>query len=224
MPIKHLTWGMGRLRRLAGGADAPTFVSATTNEAGTIVTVTFSKEMADPTGKHASFTVNDGAANAVTAVALNATTTKIDLTLTNAVEYGDAVAVAYTKGTVESADGGVLDSFAAQSVTNVVQSLYQQWDGYPNSPVLTESRPFQAIVNAGGTIYLYVSKSTTNPLYGSTSSLSATEKIDIYKVISGNWSLYYSNVNPASYTTLLQANNDIYTDYTFTTVRFAKTT
>lgn len=123
MPIKHLSWGYnGRhMRRLSGVAviAPPEFVSATTNEAGTIITITFNKKMADPTGKHAQFTVNDGAANAVTAVALNATTTKIDLTLTNAIEHGDTVTVAYTAGTVASADGGVLASLAAQSVTNI---------------------------------------------------------------------------------------------------------
>lgn len=108
------------MSRKKSGVSAPTFVSAETNEAGTVVTVEFDKEMADPSGKHAQFAVDDGAANAVTAAALNEDTTKIDLTLTNVIENGDTVTVSYTAGDVEAADGGVLGDFEAESVTNNV--------------------------------------------------------------------------------------------------------
>ena len=108
------------IAKMSSVVDPPTFVSATTNEAGTLVTVTFSKTMADPTGYHAQFAVNDGASNAVTACVLNATTTKIDLTLTNAIDNGDTVTVAYTAGDVTSADTGILATFGAESVSNIV--------------------------------------------------------------------------------------------------------
>ena len=94
------------------------FVSAATNTAGTTVTITFDKDMANPSGKHASFAVNDGSANATTAAALNATTTKIDLTLTRTITAGRTVTTAYTMGTVQSADGAYLKTFTAQSTTN----------------------------------------------------------------------------------------------------------
>lgn len=97
---------------------APTFVSAATNLAGTVLSVTFSKAMVNPAGKHAQFTVlTNGAANPVTAAALNADTKKIDLTLTNPVVFGNTVTVNYTAGTVAAADSGLLATFAAQTVT-----------------------------------------------------------------------------------------------------------
>jgi hypothetical protein len=102
-----------------GEPAGPTFVSATTNTAGTVVTVTFSKIMADPAGDQSQFTVLlNGTADTVSAAALNGTNNKIDLTLTNPVYEGDTVTVAYTAGTVVAADTGVLATFGAQSVTN----------------------------------------------------------------------------------------------------------
>ena len=101
---------------------APTFVSATTNVAGTAVNVTFSKPMIT-VGTPSNYTVMVGSnPDPVTGVALNATTTTIDLTLTNAVTNGQTVTVAYTGTNVISGDGGVLASFTAQSVTNAVPS------------------------------------------------------------------------------------------------------
>ena len=138
---------INRTKSVGGVVAGPVFVSATTNEAGTVITVTFDKEMANPTGKHAQFTVNDGSANAVTGAALNGTTTKIDLTLTNTIESSDTVTVAYTEGTVVSDDGGVLATFSAESVTNIVPSAYQVWSDYPNSPVITADYPYQFVAH-----------------------------------------------------------------------------
>ena len=97
----------------------PTFVSATTNTAGTVVEVTFSKAMADPTGKHTQFTVNDGASNTVTAAALHSgDNTTIDLTVTNTILKGKTITVGYTAGTVVATDTGILATFSGQVVTN----------------------------------------------------------------------------------------------------------
>ena len=98
----------------------PTVVSATTNATGTVVTVTFSKAMADPAGKHGQFSLNDGTARTFSAAALNADTTKIDLTITGGgwVAFGATLTLAYTAGTVLAADGGVLATFSGQAVTN----------------------------------------------------------------------------------------------------------
>jgi len=104
-------------------AAAPTVVSATTNAAGTVITVTFDKTMSDPAGKHGEFMyqINGGADQAFGAAALNADTTKIDLNCGGtAIANGDAVTLSYTTGTVTSADGGVLATFAAQAVTNAI--------------------------------------------------------------------------------------------------------
>jgi len=104
----------------AAGA-APTFVSAATNAAGNTITITFSKAMADPAGKHGEFAykINGTADQTFSSAALNADTTKIDLTTSGtAIAYGDVITVSYTAGTVKAADNGVLATFANQAVTN----------------------------------------------------------------------------------------------------------
>lgn len=99
-------------------AETPSFVSGTANADGTTAIITFSKAMADPVGKHAQFSVSvDGIMNPVTTAALNADATKIDLTLTNQVTSGTTVIVGYTKGTMEAADGGILQTFTGQAIT-----------------------------------------------------------------------------------------------------------
>jgi hypothetical protein len=100
---------------------APTVVGAATNAAGTVITITFSKNMANPVGKHGQFKyqIGGGADQNFSAAALNADNTKVDLTCAGtAIAYGNTVTVSYTKGTVLAADGGVLESFTNQAVTN----------------------------------------------------------------------------------------------------------
>lgn len=83
------------------------------SEDGTKISVEFVEIMTDPAGNEASFNVTvNGAANVVTAVALNADdNTKVDLTLTDAVAAGDAVVVEYTPGTLVSAGGTEITTF-----------------------------------------------------------------------------------------------------------------
>jgi hypothetical protein len=100
---------------------APTFVSAETNEAGTIVTITFNKAMANPDGKQSQFSFNDGTDKTFSVAALNADTTKIDLTVNGtAIANGANVTVDYTAGDVAAADNGVLANFTPQTITNNV--------------------------------------------------------------------------------------------------------
>jgi len=127
-------------------APPPAFVSATTNAAGTIVTVSFDKAMADPAGRHDQFTVNvNGVPLSITAASLNSTPTRIDLTLATPVAYGQSVTVAYSTGTVTAADTGVLATFAPQNVTNAVPA--------PSQPRIITSPSFvSAATNAAGTV------------------------------------------------------------------------
>ena len=100
---------------------APTFVSAETNEAGTIVTITFNKAMANPDGKQSQFSFNDGTNKTFCVAALNANTTKIDLTVNEAaIDNGANVTIDYTAGDIVAADNGVLATFTTQAVTNIV--------------------------------------------------------------------------------------------------------
>jgi uncharacterized repeat protein (TIGR02059 family) len=92
------------------------------------VNLNFNKAMADPAGIGAEgqFAVLvDGQSVTVTAVVKTSKNKaeKITLTLATKIKGGQLVTVAYTKSDdegkqVKSADGGVLESFSAQSVTN----------------------------------------------------------------------------------------------------------
>lgn len=106
----------------------PYLVSAATSGDGTRVILSFSTAMASPAGKEAEFAVLvNGAADPVSAAALNPDPTKVELILANPVAFGDTVTVAYTKGTVKAADNGVLASFSAQPATNTVPAAAPQF-------------------------------------------------------------------------------------------------
>lgn len=109
----------------------PTFVSATTNAAGTQVLVTFDEEMADPTGLHASFDLDEGVTpRTFSAAALDANPAVIVLTVSGSpIAHSETLLLSYTPGTVQSADGEALAAFVDQPVTNAV----------PTPPVVTSS-------------------------------------------------------------------------------------
>lgn len=99
----------------------PVFVSAETNTDGTQVRIIFSKEMANPDGKHKQFTVLvNSANNKVEDVDLGRDDRTINLDLREAVRHGQTVTVAYIAGTVTAADGSMLATFEAKSVKNCV--------------------------------------------------------------------------------------------------------
>jgi len=104
--------------------SSPVFVSADVTTQGD-VSITFNKDIADPDGKHAGFTVTvDGAPATINAATAVTNTKKIKLVPATKVTSGDQVVqVAYTKPgdaalQVTAADGGVLESFAPQDVNN----------------------------------------------------------------------------------------------------------
>ncbi|MDD3652599.1 MAG: S-layer homology domain-containing protein [Desulfotomaculaceae bacterium] len=124
---------IGKSGGSGGGGDddtpeAPVYVSSEVTTKGD-VSITFSKEMADPSGKQAQFAVTvDGVENVVTAVQSTDTPGKIKLVLTTKVTAGQVVTVTYTKGVdnasrVKSSDGGVLDSFGPEVVTNKLSGV-----------------------------------------------------------------------------------------------------
>jgi hypothetical protein len=169
-------------------------------------------------------TTDDTVSNPVTAVALNADTTKLDLTLTTPIIYGNIVDLAYTAGNILAADGGILATFAAQSVTNNVPNPYQEWASYPDSPVLTADYPYQAITHDPVKPLLLVS---TGAYYTDGTWLEGVQITKVYRIVAEAWSYWFdqpaiSDIIQSEY--LVQANNDIYTNNTLTSVYFAKTT
>lgn len=130
--------------RVPAAPVVPTVMWAATNPAGTIINITFTKTMADPAGNLGAFMyqVGGGADQTFTTIALNATTTIIDLTLSTPVGAGEVVTVNYTAGTVAAADATILASFDSQAVTNSVP--------YP-VPTMTGIDPVSGSI-VGGTL------------------------------------------------------------------------
>jgi len=134
--LDPLSWFAQRNDADGGTADftfsihtpvAPTVTLAETNPDGTVITLTFSKPMADPTGKEGEFnyTIGSGGNQPFRAAALNMTDNhKIDLKIDGpAIAANDAVNVTYTevKGIVNATDDSVLETFfTPQPVTNNV--------------------------------------------------------------------------------------------------------
>lgn len=113
----------------------------------------------------------------------------------------------------------------ANATTEPGATSYQQWENYPDSPVLTEDYPYQVVFDYAGGKKLWV---TTAPfsLYSANElrikTFGVTPNI-YYELNAGDW-LQIGAYNVQTFTTLEEANNDIYTDSTLSTVYFAKTT
>ncbi len=98
---------------------SPKVLSAVTNAAGNIITISFDKVMADPSSKQAQFSVTaNGSVLTTASVALKTDQTKFDLRLQAPVTFGQFVRITYSAGDVHSADGGVLASFTNLAVAN----------------------------------------------------------------------------------------------------------
>ena len=109
---------------IGGIGTAPTFASAATNADGTKVVLTYNEALSATTAATTDFAVTtDGAANAVTAVAVSGST--VELTLTNTVKNDQTVTVAYTdpsgandNNAVQDSAGNDVASLNSTSVTN----------------------------------------------------------------------------------------------------------
>jgi len=100
----------------------PEFVFAKTDTAGDTMYITFSEEMADPTGKHAQFKYQiDGGAD-LDMTAIERSTSDLTLyvgSLNTTISSGATVTLSYTAGTIVSNTGGILASFTGKSVENL---------------------------------------------------------------------------------------------------------
>lgn len=140
---------------LAEPGENPKLLSAFTNEAGTVVSLEFNQDMASPAGKHEQFVVMvDGAANLVTAAALNQNPARIDLTLSQAVQNGNIIKIDYTRGTVKSADGGILEDFNQQTVKNMVPSSHSPGTGGSSGSGTLKNGTASINPNRGGSVSL----------------------------------------------------------------------
>jgi len=121
-------------------APPPVLVGAETNIDGTIITLAFDKAMSSPEGAHTQFTaIVDGVPRSFSAAALKAgDSTKIELTLDgSAIKQGQTISISYTLGTVQAADGGILQDFSNRPVEN--KALFAGGNGTEGSPYLIET-------------------------------------------------------------------------------------
>ena len=97
----------------------PIFISAKTENTGTKIDITFSKEMANAQLSASTFLVKvDNVTVTVNAVSLLTDKKIIELTLATAVKKGQVVTVTYANGSIVAADGSVLSSFTDKTVDN----------------------------------------------------------------------------------------------------------
>jgi len=112
--------------------------------------------------------------------------------------------------------------------TGGTPSAYQEWDAYPDSPLLTADYPYQFIYDTGGSPKLVLSKSQ---LYISTGGAGITRTnvavpMKKYSYSGGIWTSVVTLPNETygyqSY--LVESNSDIFTNYTLSGIYFAQTT
>jgi hypothetical protein len=106
---------------------------------------------------------------------------------------------------------------------------YQEWAGYPDSPVLTADYPNQFVNDSGvAATFLMVSTGRYYVLSPNIKSESnATNPGGLYKLVTGNWTFLASISAGQSIdlaTALKENNCPIYTDTSYTTVAYPKTT
>lgn len=204
----------------------PVLLSAASTSDGAKILLTFDKVMANPSGKHAQFSVKvNGNTNIVVSSYLNADPTIIELTLTSQVSYGQIITTSYTQGTIIDSIGLPLASFSLVSTTNNAPSLYQVWGNYPVSPVLTSNFPNQFIRRYATEIVLFCSVDPcfVNALGPPVEIWGGPGWCDRYYYANGIWNLQGHNFYNVFCDEIKEANNPIYTNSGKTAIYFDKT-
>jgi len=117
--------------------EAPELQSAATNKQGDQIELSFNRNMADPSGNLAQFTVNNSSDLSIINIDLKSGSNDIIiLTTQQLINWQDVVTVSYEKGTIQSTDGGYLNSFNDFDVQNNIieppnlESASSSADGY----------------------------------------------------------------------------------------------
>ncbi|MFA5152321.1 MAG: hypothetical protein WC554_07180 [Clostridia bacterium] len=102
-------------------------------------------------------------------------------------------------------------------------SLYQEWAGYSDTPLLTADYQYQYITVISGTSYLVIGNNGQMYRTDPTICMGGAFKWTAYS--GGNWTVPMTDgMTEFQEGTLTEANNNIYTDIGLGTVYFAKTT
>jgi len=121
--------------------EPPRFVSSSSNESGTEIEIRFNVEMGDPSGKTLEFEIDNGNFFQPSTIQLKSSDNHCYIFgFPVAIQFGQNINLSYTKGSVVSANGGILESFVNKTVMNKV--------GDPNSIPQNESlKSFQVYPN-----------------------------------------------------------------------------
>jgi uncharacterized repeat protein (TIGR02059 family) len=120
------TWQVGaRVYEAVSTAPTPAYVSSVAeNTTPTVITMTYNMALANVIPAATAFSVLvNSASRPVSAVAISGT--KVQLTLTSAIHFGDIVTVTYTKpaaNPLQTSAGGVAAGISTQPVTNNIQN------------------------------------------------------------------------------------------------------
>lgn len=101
-----------------------------------------------------------------------------------------------------------------------VYATKQHWTTYPISPV--SGYPYQSIIQAGANTRLIVSTAKWYYYFSGDTQLKSAATGKMYQLNAGVWE-FVSDAANYSYTTILQANYDVYNDVSLATVLFAAT-
>jgi len=116
--------GAGQLFLSTDEMPVPVLLTASTDEAGTLIVLTFDRVMSDPSARLADFSSTlNGAANLLTGVASGTDTKTIELTVTDAIEFMDAVTVSMGYGHITTIRGAKALPLAGQVVVNIVPEV-----------------------------------------------------------------------------------------------------
>ena len=169
-------------------SSPPTFVSSETNEAGSLIYVTFSKNMENPTSKYGlfSFRIN-GTPRTFSSAGYGGSNDIVVFSVSGSplVVYSDVVDITYTPGTFYAEDGGLLGGFINETVDNTVRGVPPVVNGISlvnQYTVASVDLTFDKTMAAPGTNYdnfkLQISGYTRDTTFGSIS----TPGTDIYRL------------------------------------------
>jgi len=113
--------GAGQLFLATDVMPVPVLLTASTNAAGTLIILTYDRVMSNPAARLVDFSSTlNGAANVLTGVASGADTKTIEITVTTAIEFMDAVTISMAYGYITTTRGAKALPLVAQAVVNIV--------------------------------------------------------------------------------------------------------
>jgi len=176
----------------------------------------------------------------LTANVINAIKANIDIVISNTIITQNLYA---TRGTIAELTVDSLDTsdkvanyLAANTADVNYQKIFDQhfqwitasykpeqtWTTYPESPVDTADYPYQCIFSAGAATRLIVSTAAWYYYFSGDAQLKTSVAGKMYQLNGTVWE-YVSDATNYSYTTILQANADVYNEVGLSSVLFAAT-